>query len=116
MNSIDAAMMQAFGSRYVNIRKYLIEDGLTDAGITATKTDKKNIKNGMVPASFTASSDGLALNGKAYTLIGKLVYERMESLGYFDEVFDELAIRETTKQILRDDPTYFERILKNRLN
>ena len=48
--------------------------------------------------------------------IGKLVYERMESLGYFDEVFDELAIRETTRQILKDDPAYFERILKNRLN
>ena len=40
----------------------------------------------------------------------------MESLGYFDEVFDELAIGETTKRILKDDPSYFERILKNRLN
>ena len=33
----------------------------------------------------------------------------------FDEVFDELSIRETTKQILKDDPDYFERILKNTL-
>ena len=36
----------------------------------------------------------------------------MESLGYFDEVYDELNIKETTKQILKEDPTYFERIIK----
>ena len=54
-------------------------------------------------------------NGKAYTLIGKLIYDRMDSLGYFDEVYEELAIRDTMKQILKDDPGYFERILNNRL-
>ena len=116
MNSIDTAMMQAYGNRYINIRKYLMEDGLSDAGISATKQDKKDIEEGKVPTSFTANSAGLELNGKAYILIGKLVYDRMENLGYFDEVYEELAIRETTKQILRDDPTYFERILKNSLN
>ena len=116
MNSVDTAMMQAFGNRYINVRKYLIGDGLTDAGITPTKKDKENIEKGKVPVSFLATENGLQLNGRAYTLIGRLVYERMESLGYFDEVYDELAIGETTKRILKDDPSYFERILKNRLN
>ena len=116
MNSIDSAMMQAFGNRYINVRQYLIGDGLTDAGLTATKADKKAISAGKIPVSFQVSENSLELNGKAYMLIGKLVYERMESLGYFDEVFDELSIRDTTKQILKDDPSYFERILKNRLS
>ena len=39
----------------------------------------------------------------------------MESLGYFDEVYEELAIRDTMKQILKDDPGYFDRILTSRL-
>ncbi len=65
--------------------------------------------------SFTTASSEVELNGKAYTLIGKLVYDRMESLGYFDEVFEELSIRETMKQILKDDPGYFDRIIKNSL-
>lgn len=116
MDSIDTAMMQAFGNKYINVRKYLIEDGLADAGITATKQDNKDIALGKVPGSFRAFANSAELNGKAYTLVGKLVYERMESLGYFDEVYDELSIRETTRQIIRDDPTYFERILKNRLS
>lgn len=115
MDAIDTAMVQAFGNRYINVRKYLMEDGLADAGISASKQDVRNISAGKVPESFTATSDGLELNGKAYTLLGKLLYERMESLGYFDEVYEELSIRETTKQILREDPTYFERILKNSL-
>ena len=116
MNAIDTAMMQAFGNRYINVRKYLIGDGLRDAGITPTKKDSAAIKAGKVPVSFLVTEKGLELNGRAYALIGRLVYERMESLGYFDEVFDELAIRDTTLKILKDDPTYFERILKNRLN
>ena len=115
MDEIDTAMMQAFGNRYINVRKYLIEDGLSDAGINPTKKDNNNIADGKVPASFTTATSDVELNGKAYTLIGKLVYDRMESLGYFDEVFNELSIRETMKQILKDDPGYFDRIIKNSL-
>ena len=115
MDEIDTAMMQAFGNRYINVRKYLIEDGLADAGITPTKRDTLNIAKKKVPESFTPTPDSAELNGKAYTLIGKLIYDRMESLGYFDEVFEELAIRDTMKQILKDDPGYFDRIIKNSL-
>ncbi|MBQ3275484.1 MAG: hypothetical protein IJH47_00305 [Oscillospiraceae bacterium] len=115
LDVIDTAMMQAFGNRYINVRKYLIEDGLADAKINPTAQDKVNISMHRVPVSFTTSSGSNELNGKAYALIGKLVYSRMESLGYFDEVYDELGIRETTKRILKEDPGYFERIIQNSL-
>ena len=113
LDSIDAAMMQAFGNRYINVRKYLVEDGMADAGLSLTSKDKLYISQGMVPESFISSADGVELNGKAYALIGRLVYNRMESLGYFDEVYRELGIKDTTMKILKDDPTYFDRILKN---
>ena len=113
LNSFDTAMMQAFGNRYVNVRKYLTEDGLADAGIAPTIQDNSRVASGLVPASFLATSGSLELNGKSYALIGKLVYSRMESLGYFSEVFEELGINETTKQILKEDPSYFDRIIKN---
>lgn len=116
LDAVDTAMMQAFGNRYINVRKYLMEDGLSDAGITPTLEDKRSINNGHVPDSFTSARSGVELNGKAYTLIGKLVYDRMNSLGYFNEVFEELNITETTRRILKDDPGYFERILSSRLN
>ena len=80
-----------------------------------TSQDKQYISAGRVPLSFLSTSSSVELNGKAYTLLGKLVYSRMESLGYFDEVYDELSIKETTKRILKDDPGYFDRIIQNTL-
>ena len=115
MDSIDTAMMQAFGNKYINVRKYLVEDGLADAQLTATKTDTLRISKGMVPDSFLSTSNSVELNGKAYALIGKLVFNRMQSLGYFDEVFDELKIKETTMRIIKEDPKYFENIIANKL-
>ena len=113
LDAMDKAMMQAFGNRFINVRKYLIEEGFADAGITPEKEDQGNIKANRVPPSFLAGGSGTELNGQAYKLLGRLVYTTMENLGYFDEVFDELGIKETTKQILKEDPTYFETILKN---
>jgi hypothetical protein len=37
----------------------------------------------------------------------------MDSLGYFNEIKEELNLTETTKQIIKEDPQYFESIIKN---
>ena len=112
MDSIDSAMLQAFGDRYINLRKYLMEDGMRDAKLTATNQDKQSITAGNVPNSFRSNANGADLNGAAYELLGKLVYERMDRLGYFDEVREELKLEKSIQDILKDDPKYFE----NRLN
>ena len=111
MDAVDSAMLQAFGNRYINLRKYLIEDGLRDAGITATKNDTTNISQGKVPDSFRSNAGGADLNGVAYDLLGKLVYDRMELLGYFDEVRKELNLDKITQDLLKSDPNYFETLL-----
>ena len=116
MDAIDTAMMQAFGSQYINVRKYLCSDGMIDAGINPTSEDRTYISQNMVPPSFTNAPGSPELNGRAFAVIGKLVYNRMDSLGYFEEVYNELGIRETTKAILKEDPSYFDRMLKNTLN
>ena len=115
MDIIDSVMMQAFGNRYINIRKYLIEDGLSDAGLKATDMDTYNISIQKVPASFISNTSEVELNARAYKLIGKLIYDRMDSLGYFDEVYEELGIRDRFKQLLKEDSGYFDRNLNNRL-
>ena len=111
MDTIDSAMLQAFGNHYINLRKYLIEDGLRDAGIKATTADAANISVGSVPDSFRSNASGVDLNAVAYKLIGKLVYERMELLGYFDEVRQELKLDEITRDLLKKDASYFKKIL-----
>lgn len=112
LDAIDSAMMQAFGNRYINVRKYLIEDGLNDAGLSPTKADTQYLSRREVPDSFRSGAGSADLNGQAYTLIGKLVYERMDRLGYFTEIRSELGIDATTQEILKNDPNYFENMLK----
>lgn len=111
MDAIDSAMLQAFGDHYINLRKYLIEDGLRDAGITPTKADTASINQGNVPDSFRSNAGGADLNAATYKLIGKLVYERMDRLGYFDEIREGLKLDESTQDILKDDPSYFKNLL-----
>lgn len=111
MNAIDSAMLQEFGNHYINVRKYLMGDGMTDAGLTVSREEKTQIQQGQVPASFRSNTNGADLSGTAYKLIGKLVYDRMESLGYFAEVRQELGLDKTTQDILKNNPKYFENIL-----
>lgn len=108
LDAIDTAMLQTFGSHYINLRKYLIEDGLRDAGLNTTS----NMLKGNVPTAFRSNAGGADMNGVAYELIGKLVYERMVALGYFDEVLTELNLDKITQEILKNDPDYFEDLLK----
>lgn len=108
LNAIDSAMMQAFGDHYINLRKYLIEDGLRDAGLTSSD----DAVPGTVPLVFRSNAGGADMNGVAYQLIGKLVYERMNALGYFDEVRAELNLDKITQEILKSDPEYFDTQLK----
>ncbi len=48
----------------------------------------------------------------AYQLLGQLVYERMELLGYFDEVRQELRLDKITQDLVKEDPAYFDKALK----
>ena len=111
MNAIDSAMLQEFGNHYINVRKYLMGDGMTDAGLSVSREEKSQIQQGQIPASFRSNTNGADLSGTAYKLIGKLVYDRMESLGYFAEVRQELGLDKTTQDILKTNPRYFENIL-----
>ncbi len=112
LDAIDSAMMQSFGSNYVNIRKYLIEDGLSDGGISPSRLDTQYLAGGNVPDSFRSAAGGADLTGKAYELIGKLVYERMDRLGFFAEIREELGIDKTAQELLENNPQYFENMLK----
>lgn len=89
---MDSAMIQAFGDRYINLRKYLCSDGLTDAGLSESKQDNNDMQSGVIPSSFKSNAGNSELTAAAYKLIGKLVYERMYKLGYFNEVIDGLKI------------------------
>ncbi len=95
LDQMDTAMAQEFGSRYISIRRYLCEDGLTAVG--GSSNEDADALRGVVPKVFRTAWASVELNGTAYQLIGNLIYDRMDKLGYFDEVKKELYINETLK-------------------
>ena len=99
-SAIEAAMAQEFGNHYINLRKYLASDAISDAGLTATSTDKYQMQSGYVPDSLKSGEDKIQLKAVCYELLGKIVYERMDQLGYFDEVTKELGIDEIREDMM----------------
>lgn len=98
MDELEAAMATEFGSKYINIRKYLLGDAATDAAalegskFALTDNDKAYISVGQVAPSMIIPSSKVELKANFYELIGDIVFDRMDQLGYFNEVKDELGI------------------------
>ena len=93
LDSIEIAMQTAFGESYINIRKYLATDALSDLGLSPTSDDSKAMKNGKVPPTLLNPSDSSELSSNGYKIVAKVVYDRMESLGYFNEINEECEIK-----------------------
>ena len=73
-------MAKHFGSRFFNWREYLVNYGLSEAGLPATEQDLKDINEGKCPSSLL--SDGLHPNDKGHEIIGKKIYEIMRLNGF----------------------------------
>lgn len=92
---LENAMKKAYGDRYLNLREYMSTRGIEDANvllgaeIEPTAEDTEMMAQGMAPSSLL--SDETHLNDYGYELLGRLVYSRMEELGYFDEIKDAIA-------------------------
>jgi hypothetical protein len=82
--SLETDLLNYYGDKYINLREYLSSDGIYDAGLEPTKQDLEAIKAGSVPPSLL--SDSVHLNSYGYALIGRLVFERMVELGYFNNM------------------------------
>lgn len=83
LDEINGSLAEKYGDRFIDLRSYLMTDGLADAGLDETDADRERINEGFVPSGLLAD-DMLHLNAAGYTLLGNLVFEKMDSLGYFD--------------------------------
>lgn len=80
-DTLEKSMITAFGRHYINERKYMIEYGLSDAGITPTEEDSNAISQGKIPPSLLY--DDVHYNDKGYNIIANLVNNRGKELGYW---------------------------------
>lgn len=80
---INESLAEAFGEHFLDIRSYLLENGLRDAGIEPTKKDQRNIAKGEIPPSLRV--DEVHGTEDFYRIIGECVYRKLIDLGYFTE-------------------------------
>lgn len=76
----DSLFFAEFGRRFVAARKYLVQYGLQDAGITPTAQDNTDIANGIVPTSLRA--DAVHWTAQGYTILANLLFNRIKELGW----------------------------------
>ena len=80
---INESLAGAFGEHFLDIRSYLLENGLRDAGIEPTKKDTKNIAIGEIPSSLRV--DEVHGTKDFYRIIGECVYRKLVELVYLIE-------------------------------
>lgn len=72
---------------YINRENLLMayeRQALEDAGVKPSAEDAQRMAQGRVPESLLA--DAIHFNAKGYEALGRKIYERMQQLGYFDEI------------------------------
>ena len=76
----NTVLKKEYGSHFLNIKKYLIQNGLKDAKITPTKQDKIDIGHSIIPTSLR--SEGINGNSTYYKLVAQQVFNKINELGY----------------------------------
>lgn len=79
----DAELLAKYGNKFFPSREYLSKYGLTIEGISPTPQDTADMAAGAVPTSLF--SDAVHLNAYGYDALGKLLANKITSLGYFND-------------------------------
>lgn len=79
-------MYQTFDEHFIDIRKYILDYGLSDAGITPTKSDEQAIQSGEMPPSLIYQGDGYGVHflPAGYKIVAAQIYKKGVELGYWD--------------------------------
>lgn len=82
IENINTQIGQKWGRKFLDIRKYILEFGLSDNNITATSQDLSDISNGIIPSSLRA--DDTHFNEKGYYSIAKCIVAWLKNEKYID--------------------------------
>ncbi len=83
IDAVNEALSKEFGDHFVDIRRYMLNYGLADAGLTPTDQDLADIKKGEIPSSLR--NDYVHGNKYYHRLLGEQIYRRLRYLGYIPD-------------------------------
>jgi hypothetical protein len=77
--AINQDLAKKYGRRFLDLRSYLIEYGLSDLGITPTTADNNRISANNVPSSLLSDETHLTINAQQQ-IVAPLVYKKLQEL------------------------------------
>lgn len=77
----ERALRNAYGEHFLNLRMYMIQNGLSDCGLEATQEDLDGYEEGMI--SQQLRSDWTHFNAYGYYSKALAIYEKGRALGYW---------------------------------
>jgi lysophospholipase L1-like esterase len=80
MIQMEDSLSNEFGNHYINLRSYLVKNGLKDANLNPTQIDTDSIIKNQVPPQLM--TDGTHFTTIGYELIGNLCAKRFKELEY----------------------------------
>ena len=78
----ETALHDAFGDHFINMRVYMLENGLEDCGFTMTEQDREDYERGIISGQLR--SDWTHFNSYGYYAKGKALYLKGVELGYWE--------------------------------
>lgn len=83
----EQALSKAYGEHFINMRLYMIQNGLSDCGLEATEEDLEGFTRGEISQQLRA--DWTHFNSYGYYAKAKGIYEKGVELGYWQEILEE---------------------------
>ena len=77
----EQALSKAYGDHFINMRLYMIQNGLSDCGLEATDEDLDGFTRGEISQQLRA--DWTHFNAYGYYAKAKGIYEKGVELGYW---------------------------------
>lgn len=79
----ESALHDAFGDHFLNVRTYLIQNGLSDNDLSATEEDEERAAYGKISLQLRTDYDNTHLCSAGYYSKGIAVYQKGKTLGYW---------------------------------
>lgn len=82
VDKVNRLLARHYGEHFLDVRTYILQYGLDDAGIEPTEADRRDLENGEIPGSLRV--DVVHFTYEGFSVIGKLLYKRGRELGYWE--------------------------------
>lgn len=81
---VNPALEEAYGpDHYLDVRRWLIDEGLQAAGIEPTEQDERDIANDVPPTSLRDPNAAGHLNADGYRVLAGYIYDFLSEKGWF---------------------------------